>query len=109
MLDVVPAENRGVGTSAFALAAAVFGNALAPPLVGLLSDLTSLVTAFYIVFPPVIVGLLFLLRARHTIIEDAQAIFTAMAEQRAAAEAALAAADADADAGADEPAAQLLA
>ena len=84
MLDVVPADNRGIGTSAFALATAVFGNAMAPPLVGLLSDLTSLVTAFYIVFPPVIVGLLFLLRARHTIIEDAAAIITAMQERAAA-------------------------
>jgi len=83
MLDVVPADNRGIGTSAFALATAVFGNAMAPPLVGLLSDLTSLVTAFYIVFPPVIVGLLFLLRARHTIIEDAAAIITAMQERAA--------------------------
>ena len=84
MLDVVPADNRGIGTSAFALATAVFGNAMAPPLVGLLSDLTSLVTAFYIVFPPVIVGLLFLLRARHTIIEDAAAIITAMQERATA-------------------------
>jgi MFS family permease len=83
MLDVIPADSRGVGTSAFALCSAVFGTALAPPLVGLLSDLTSLVTAFYIVFPPVIVGLLFLLRARHTIIEDAQAIFTKMMERAA--------------------------
>jgi MFS family permease len=85
MLDVIPAESRGVGASAFALASAVFGTALAPPLVGLLSDLTSLATAFYIVFPPVIVGLLFLLRARHTIVDDAQRIFTAMAERAAVA------------------------
>jgi MFS family permease len=82
MLDVVPAENRGVGTSAFALATAVFGTALAPPLVGVLSDLTgSLVTAFYIVFPPSLGGLLFLLRARHTIAEDVQAIVTAVMER----------------------------
>ena len=88
MLDVVPAENRGVGTSAFALATAVFGTALAPPLVGFLSDVTgSLVTAFYIVFPPSLAGLLFLLRARHTIAEDVQAIVTAVmarAQQQAA-------------------------
>jgi MFS family permease len=82
MLDVIPAESRGVGASAFALASAVFGTALAPPLVGFLSDLTSLVGAFYIVFPPVIVGLLFLLRARHTIVHDAQQIFTAIAERQ---------------------------
>jgi MFS family permease len=86
MLDVIPAESRGVGSSAFALVAAVLGTALAPPLVGLLSDLTSLVTAFYIVFPPIVVGLLFLLRARHTIVEDAQAIIEAMMEQARASE-----------------------
>ena len=79
MLDVTPTESRGVSASAFALASAVFGTALAPPLVGLLSDLTgSLVTAFHIVFPPVIVGLLFLLQARHTIVEDAAKIVAAM-------------------------------
>jgi MFS family permease len=83
MLDVVPAESRGVGASAFALTAAVFGTALAPPLVGFLSDLTSLVGAFYIVFPPVIVGLLFLLRARRTVEADAAAIVEALLERDA--------------------------
>jgi MFS family permease len=78
MLDVVPAASRGVGASAFALTAAIFGTALAPPLVGLLSDLTSLVGAFYIVFPPVIVGLLFLLRARSTVDADAAALLAAL-------------------------------
>ncbi|MBA2625546.1 MAG: MFS transporter [Acidimicrobiia bacterium] len=79
MLDVVPAESRGVGASAFALTSSIFGSALAPPLVGLLSDLTSLVGAFYIVFPPVIVGLLFLLRARRTVEADAAALISALA------------------------------
>jgi len=78
MLDVVPASSRGVGASAFALTSAIFGSALAPPLVGLLSDLTSLVGAFYIVFPPIIVGLLFLLRARKTVEADAAAILGAL-------------------------------
>jgi MFS family permease len=78
MLDVVPASSRGVGASAFALTSAIFGTALAPPLVGLLSDLTSLVGAFYIVFPPIIVGLLFLLRARKTADADAAAILSAL-------------------------------
>jgi MFS family permease len=78
MMDVVPAESRGVGSSAFSLVAAVFGTALAPPLVGLLSDLTSLVGAFYIVFPPVIAGTLLLLRARTTIVADAEALITGM-------------------------------
>jgi MFS family permease len=82
MTDVVPPESRGVGASAMALTTSVFGLALAPFLVGLLSEMTgSLVTAFYIVFPPVIVGLLLLLRARHTLADDAQAIVTAMYEE----------------------------
>ncbi|QYG95053.1 MFS transporter [Iamia sp. SCSIO 61187] len=82
MLDVVPPESRGVGASAMALTTSVFGQALAPLLVGWISDVTgSLVAAFYIVFPPVIVGLLLLLRARHTLEADAQAIITAIVEE----------------------------
>lgn len=82
MLDVVPPESRGVGASAMALTTSVFGQALAPLLVGWISDVTgSLVAAFYIVFPPVIVGLLLLLRARHTLEDDAQAIITAIVEE----------------------------
>ncbi len=82
MADVVPAESRGVGASAMALATAVFGNALAPSLVGWISDLTgSLLAAFYIVFPPVLFGLLFLYRARHTLEDDAQAIVIAIYEE----------------------------
>ncbi|GIU85062.1 MAG: MFS transporter [Acidimicrobiales bacterium] len=82
MTDVVPAESRGVGASAFALTVGIFGPALAPALVGFLRDLTSLVAAFYIVFPPVVLGLLLLLRARHTIEEDARAIVAAMIEEQ---------------------------
>lgn len=82
MADVIPAESRGVGASAMALTTAVFGTALAPVLVGWISDVTgSLSMAFYIVFPPVIGGLLLLLRARHTLDEDAQAIITAIIEE----------------------------
>jgi MFS family permease len=82
MLDVIPAESRGVGASAMALTTAVFGNALAPVLVGWISDVTgSLQMAFYIVFPPVIGGLLLLLRARHTLDADAQKIITAIIEE----------------------------
>ncbi len=82
MLDVVPPESRGVGASAMALTTSVFGQASAPALVGWISDLTgSLVAAFYIVFPPVILGLLLLLRARHTLEDDAQAIVTAIYEE----------------------------
>jgi MFS family permease len=82
MLDVVPPDSRGVGASAMALTTSVFGLALAPVLVGALSSLTgSLVTAFYLVFPPVILGLMMLLRARHTLEDDARAIVTAIYEE----------------------------
>lgn len=85
MMDVVPTESRGVSASAFALASTVFGTALAPPLVGLLSDvLDSLVGAFYIVTPPIIVGALILRQAKRTIVEDAAAIFTAMVDRQQA-------------------------
>jgi MFS family permease len=82
MTDVVPPESRGVGASAMALVTAVFGLALAPLLVGWLSDVTgSLVAAFWIVFPPVIAGLLLLLRSRNTLEDDARAIVTAIYEE----------------------------
>jgi len=82
MTDVVPAESMGMGVSAFSLVSALFGTALAPPLVGLLSDLTgSLLAAFYIVSPPIVIGSLILLRARATIAEDAEAIIRSMMER----------------------------
>ncbi len=82
MLDVVPPDSRGVGASAMALTTSVFGAALAPVLVGGVSSLTgSLVAAFYLTFPPVILGLLLLLRARHTLEDDARAIVTAVYEE----------------------------
>jgi MFS family permease len=82
MTDVVPPESRGVGASAMALTTSVFGTALAPVLVGAVSTLTgSLVAAFYITFPPVIFGLMLLLRARHTLEDDARAIVTAIVEE----------------------------
>jgi len=88
MLDVVPPESRGVGASAMALTTSIFGQAMAPVLVGWISDTTgSLVAAFYIVFPPVIFGLLLLLRARHTLEDDARAIVTAIYEENQALEA----------------------
>ncbi|MFP5254569.1 MAG: MFS transporter [Acidimicrobiia bacterium] len=80
MLDVTPVHKRGVSVSAFALVSTVFGTALAPVVVGLISDLTgSLVAAFYLVTPPVVVGTLILRRAKHTIVEDAAAILTTLA------------------------------
>jgi MFS family permease len=85
MMDVTPVHARGVSVSAFALVSTVFGTALAPIVVGAISDVTgSLVTAFCVVTPPVIVGTLILRRAKHTIVEDAAAILTTMAERAAA-------------------------
>lgn len=85
MMDVTPVQARGVSTSAFALTSTLFGIALAPIVVGGISDLTgSLVAAFYIVTPPVVVGSLILRQAKHTIVDDAAAILTSMAEAAAA-------------------------
>jgi MFS family permease len=85
MMDVTPVQARGVSTSAFALSSTLFGTALAPVIVGGISDLTgSLVAAFYLVTPPVVVGSLILRRAKHTIVEDAAAIVATMAERAAA-------------------------
>lgn len=85
MMDVVPAESRGVSASAFALTSTVLGTALAPPLLGWISDtIGTLVGAFYIVTPPIIVGSLILRRAQHTIGADAQAIVTSIIERSSA-------------------------
>jgi MFS family permease len=82
MTDVVPPDSRGVGASAMALTSSLLGTALAPVLVGAVSTLTgSLVTAFYLTFTPVIFGLMLLLRARHTLEDDARAIVTAIYEE----------------------------
>jgi MFS family permease len=78
MADVVPAASRGMGVSAFSITSALFGQALAPPIVGALSDATSLLAAFNIVSPIVVIGALIVLRARRTIVEDVQAIFESM-------------------------------
>jgi MFS family permease len=82
MTDVVPAESRGIGVSAFSLSSAVFGTALAPPVVGILSDATSLLGAFNIVSPIVLIGALIVLRARKTIVADAQKIMEAVQANR---------------------------
>ncbi|MDQ2648320.1 MAG: MFS transporter [Actinomycetota bacterium] len=82
LMDVTPVQARGMTTSAFALTSTVLGTASAPIVVGGLSDLTgSLVTAYLIVTPPTIVGAIILRRARHTIVEDAAAIFQGLAER----------------------------
>lgn len=81
-MDVVPAQSRGVGTSAFAVVTAVFGTAAAPAVVGWLSDLTSLRTAFLLVSPPIVAGTLILWRARFTISDDAQKMLVALVRTR---------------------------
>lgn len=102
-MDVAPMQSRGMSTSAFALISTIFGTALAPPLVGLLSDLTgSLVTAFYIVMPPVIVGALVLRRARFTIADDAQVIIQSILDRSQALETTEGTGDAPAPTPADE-------
>lgn len=83
-MDVVPAGSRGVGTSAFAVVTALFGTAMAPAVVGWLSDLTSLRTAFLLVSPPIVAGTLILWRARFTIVEDAQKMVSLLVSQQAA-------------------------
>lgn len=82
MMDVVPAESRGVSASAFALISTVCGTAAAPPIVGILADWTSLLGAYYIVMPPIFIGTFVLLKARKTIMEDAQAIVRNAMEAR---------------------------
>ena len=86
MVDVVPAESRGMGVSAFSLTSALFGTALAPPIVGALSDATSLLAAFNIVSPIVAIGAVIVLRARRTIVEDAGAILEAVMARAATVE-----------------------
>jgi MFS family permease len=82
LMDVTPVQARGMTTSAFALTSTVLGTASAPLIVGGLSDLTgSLVTAFVVVTPPTILGAIILRRARHTIVEDAAAIFAGLAQR----------------------------
>jgi MFS family permease len=81
-MDVVPAGSRGVGSSAFAVVTALFGTAMAPAVVGWLSDLTSLRTAFLLVSPPIVAGTLILWRARFTIVEDAQKMVALLVAQR---------------------------
>lgn len=81
LMDVTPIQARGMTTSAFALTSTVLGTASAPIVVGGLSDLTgSLVTAYLIVTPSTVLGAIILRRARHTIAEDAAAIFQGLAQ-----------------------------
>jgi MFS family permease len=79
--DAVPADLRGAGFAAFSLISALSGAALAPPLLGALSDLTDLRIAFLICMPPIFLGALILLRARKHLDEDVAKVL--MAVQRA--------------------------
>jgi MFS family permease len=79
--DAMPANLRGAGFAAFSLISIVGGSALAPPVLGALSDATNLRIAFLICMPAVFVGALILLRARKHLDEDVAKVL--MAVQRA--------------------------
>ena len=87
--DAVPANLRGAGFGAFNLVSVVFGGALAPLIVSVLSQSfgNNLRTAFLIIIPPVYLGAYILLRAREHLEADAakifQAVLSAMQEQQA--------------------------
>lgn len=87
--DAIPANLRGAGFGAFNLVSVVFGAAIAPLAVSILSDVfdNNLRTAFLLVAPVVYLGALVLLRAREHLEADAmkifQAVVHAMQEQQA--------------------------
>ncbi len=76
--DAVPAHLRGAGFAAFALISALFGAAAAPPVIGVLSDLTDLRIAFLICMPTIFLGAVILLRARHHLDEDVGKVMMAV-------------------------------
>jgi MFS family permease len=76
--DAVPAHLRGAGFGAFNIVSVIFGAAAAPFVVGVLSDLTNLRTALWIVTPPVYLGAYVLFKARDHLDEDAAKIFEAI-------------------------------
>jgi MFS family permease len=76
--DAVPAHLRGAGFGAFNIVSVILGAAAAPFVVGVLSDLTNLRTALWIVTPPVYLGAFVLYRARNHLDEDAAKIFEAI-------------------------------
>src|SRR3546814_20394225 len=76
MMDVTPVHARGVSVSAFALCSTVFGTALAPLVVGILSDVTgSLIAAFCVVTPQLLIGTVILPLPKPTIVEAASDLF----------------------------------
>jgi MFS family permease len=76
--DAMPANLRGAGFAAFSLISIVGGAALAPPVLGALSDATNLRVAFLICMPAVFLGALILLRARRHLDEDVAKVLTAV-------------------------------
>jgi MFS family permease len=82
MSDAIPANLRGAGFGAFNLVAVVCGQAAAPLVVSVLSQMfdNNLRTAFLIVSPPVFIGALILLKARDHMDDDAARIFQAVVE-----------------------------
>lgn len=79
--DAVPAHLRGAGFAAFGLISGVTGAAAAPPVIGVLSDLSDLRVAFLICMPVIFLGAVILLRARKHLDEDVMKVM--MAVQRA--------------------------
>ena len=76
--DAVPAHLRGAGFGAFNIVSVILGAAAAPFVVGVLSDLTNLRAALWIVTPPVYLGAFVLYRARNHLDADAAKIFEAI-------------------------------
>ncbi len=76
--DAVPANLRGAGFAASSLIATLSGAALAPPLLGFISDLTDLRVAFLICMPPIFIGALILYRARKHLDDDVAKVLMAV-------------------------------
>ena len=73
--------SAGAGFAAFALISAIFGQAAAPPVIGVLSDVWDLRVALLVCMPTIFSGAVILLRARHHLDEDVVKVL--MAVQRA--------------------------
>ena len=76
--DAMPANLRGAGFAAFSLISIVGGAALAPPILGALSDAINLRVAFQICMPAVFAGGLILLRARRHLDDDVAKVLMAV-------------------------------
>jgi MFS family permease len=76
--DAVPAHLRGAGFAASSLIATLSGAALAPPLLGYISDVFNLRVAFLVCMPPIFIGSLILYRARNHLDEDVAKVMMAV-------------------------------